>query len=101
MQAFSAKLHTLYQRLTSISSALQLLDNTAERDIRSEMRQQVSDSYFPDPYDGKLVLFRATERDPFEECDRDMAGQSWRLAVCRFLMCPATTSVFSEFQMSK
>lgn len=72
MQAFSAKLHTVYQRLTTANGALPLLGDTAEGDIRNKMRQQASDSYFPDPYNGKLVLFRATERDAFEECDRDM-----------------------------
>ncbi len=40
---------------------------SATLDVRVAMRAQASQAYFPEPYPGKLVLFRAMERDPFQE----------------------------------
>jgi thioesterase domain-containing protein/acyl carrier protein len=37
-------------------------------DVRHAVRNQVIQSYKPKPYAGKVVLFRAMERDPFEGC---------------------------------
>ncbi len=38
-------------------------------DVRDAMRQQADRDYIPQTYDGKAVLFRAMERDPFEVND--------------------------------
>ncbi len=77
MQALVTKLHRLYQRLVpDAKQTLQPFDEIAHDDIRSEMRQQASDSYFPSPYTGELMLFRAMERDLFEAGDRDMGWTS-------------------------
>jgi len=46
-----------------------------QQDIREEVRQQASQSYVPQPYSGKVLLFRAMERDAFE-VDRDLGWGS-------------------------
>lgn len=74
IQTLTTQLHALYQRLAP-GSTMPERDNTAG-DIRREARQQASDSYFPCPYTGELLLFRAMERDAFEACDRDMGWTS-------------------------
>ena len=62
----SASLNKVYQRLLpAAASASQLL--TAEiDDLRTEVCAQLSRLYFPKPYSGKVVLFRAMDRNAFE-----------------------------------
>lgn len=44
-----------------------------QNDVRQEARLQITESYVAQPYPGRVVLFRAMERDPFEaELSRDM-----------------------------
>ena len=43
-------------------------------DVREAVRNQVIQAYKPKPYDGKVVLFRAMERDPFEGCKDHALG---------------------------
>lgn len=72
VQLLITKLQARHQRASAAKSGLQTLDDSAQADIRGEMRQRASDSYFPSPYAGEVALFRAMEQDPFETYDRDM-----------------------------
>ncbi len=77
MQLLMIQLQARHQRASAAKSGLQTLDDSAQADIRGEMRQRASDSYFPSPYAGEVALFRAMEQDPFETYDRDMGWTSF------------------------
>lgn len=57
---------------TTSQTILEVTQDEGDDDIRAEFRWQMHRSYVPKPYDGRMVLFRATERDQFEICDHDL-----------------------------
>lgn len=73
-QKFSTKIDKVSQQSpTSAEAVPQAVSEKAQHDIRDEVRQWASKSYVPQPYSGRMVLFRAMERDAFEaDYDRDL-----------------------------
>lgn len=47
------------------------LQEVAQLDVRQQVRDQALRNYIPSPYPGKVILFRAMERDQFEADDTD------------------------------
>lgn len=70
----SASLYKVYQQLHPFSGSISLAaGEVTQLDVRNSLRQQASRLYFPKPYSGRMVLFRAMERDVFEVgYDRDL-----------------------------
>jgi thioesterase domain-containing protein/acyl carrier protein len=65
-QKFLTNLYKVFQKFQPSA-------NNVPQDIRAAVRQQMNQSYVPKPYPGKMVLFRAMERDEFEvDYDRDL-----------------------------
>ncbi len=63
----SSPFRKVNQRLHSIGAQTsQEFASTDLEDIRQEVRDRALRSYFPQPYSGRVVLFRATERNLFE-----------------------------------
>ncbi len=56
----------------STEEVLTTATDEAHDDIRSQVRHQMLTTYNPQPYFGKLLLFRATERDTFEAAGYDL-----------------------------
>lgn len=85
----SASLHKVYQRLCpSVESTPQSLTEETE-DIRKEVSEQLSRLYVPKPYFGKVVLFRAMERDAFEvDGNRDMGWKQLTAAGLQIFDVP-------------
>jgi aspartate racemase len=73
-QKFITPINKISQLLhLSTEDVLQTMTEKAQEDIREQVRQLASQVYFPKPYPGKMVLFRAMERDEFEvDGDRDL-----------------------------
>ncbi|MBW4579359.1 MAG: amino acid adenylation domain-containing protein [Tildeniella nuda ZEHNDER 1965/U140] len=71
-----ARLYKLREQLPFAGKVPEMLSESMQRSISGEMRQQAIQSYVPKPYAGRMVLFRATERDVFEKDDRDMGWTS-------------------------
>ncbi|HEY9656939.1 MAG TPA: hypothetical protein V6C65_00640, partial [Allocoleopsis sp.] len=62
------------------SSQSALTEGGMSEDMRGQARQQLSDAYVAQPYPGKVALFRAMERDPFEaDLDGDLG---WGKVAC-------------------
>jgi amino acid adenylation domain-containing protein len=51
---------------SSAASVSQALSETVQKDIRAEVQSRASQAYTPKPYAGRLVLFRAMQREAFE-----------------------------------
>jgi aspartate racemase len=47
------------------------LQEAQERDIRQQVRDRAVRNHVPQPYPGKMIVFRAMERDQFEAHDTD------------------------------
>lgn len=58
----------VYQKAGS-GSVAQALSETIQKDIRAEVQNRASQAYLPQPYTGRVVLFRAMERFALEESD--------------------------------
>lgn len=59
-----------YQQLHSL---VETVAEATQQDIRNQVQQRASQSYVPAPYNGKIVLFRAMERDAFDvDLGRDL-----------------------------
>ena len=66
LQKLNSKLNQkLNQKLNKTPSAPTL----SNEDLRPQFRRQIGRTYIPQPYDGKVILFRAIDRDPFESVD--------------------------------
>ncbi|WP_416674494.1 condensation domain-containing protein [Egbenema bharatensis] len=63
-QSVSVRFFQVYQKLNS--SVHSNLQQTTLNDIRQDVRARALQAYSPQPYSGKVLLFRAMERDPFE-----------------------------------
>lgn len=72
-------LRNLSQKLhPSAESIPHNITEAAQQDIREQARLQASQSYTPQTYSGKVLLFRATERDAFDaDRDRDLGWGAW------------------------
>ena len=70
----AASLHKVYQQLHPFSGSISLaVTEVTQQDVRASVLQRASRLYVPKPYTGKMVLFRAMERDLFEVgYDRDL-----------------------------
>lgn len=70
----AASLHKVYQQLHPFSGSISLaVTEVTQQDVRASVLQRASRLYVPKPYSGKMVLFRAMERDVFEVgYDRDL-----------------------------
>jgi len=63
-----ASLPQSYRKLNADSNSVsQALMETIQADIRAKIQQRASELYTPQPYSGRVVLFRAMERGAFEE----------------------------------
>jgi thioesterase domain-containing protein len=66
-QQLVAQLYRTHQQVQIRLGRLpQVVSESVQNDIRAEVREQASQSYIPQPYSGKLLLFRAAERNEFE-----------------------------------
>lgn len=66
-QKLFSHFYKVYQQLSlGEEQELQSFAEAAHADIRAEVREQAIQSYVPQPYAGRVVLFRAQERDTFE-----------------------------------
>lgn len=66
-QSLSAQLYQMYQQVqTWLGGLPQVVSESTQNDIRAEVRERASQTYIPQPYSGKILLFRAKERDAFE-----------------------------------
>ncbi|WP_421655811.1 amino acid adenylation domain-containing protein [Leptothermofonsia sp. ETS-13] len=73
----SSPFRKVNQHLHSIGAQIsQEFASTDSEDIRQEVRDRVLQSYFPQPYTGRVVLFRATEQNLFEgNLDKDLGWE--------------------------
>ncbi len=55
-----------------LRNMVQTVIGTTGVDIRRQVHQQMLRSYLPQPYPGQVLLFRATERDAFENSESDL-----------------------------
>jgi amino acid adenylation domain-containing protein len=66
-------LHQVYRKLNPNAAALpETIEEAIQEDIRQSVRAQASEAYFPQPYSGKVLLFRAMEKEVFDDYDRDL-----------------------------
>jgi amino acid adenylation domain-containing protein len=61
-------LSRFYQIFQKADSAIESIPD----DVRELVREQAIESYIPDPYDGRVLLLRAGDRDDFEMGDRSL-----------------------------
>lgn len=74
-QKLSTPLNRLFQRLPIEETSLSFEPGDAmPQDIRQQVRERATQAYVPQPYSGRTILFRATERDVFDRSDR---GLGW------------------------
>lgn len=60
----------VYQQANSSAGGVaQALSETLQKDIRAVVQERASQAYAPQPYSGRVVLFRATERYALEPSD--------------------------------
>ena len=63
-----SKLPQSYRNLNGETNGVsQALVETIQADIRAKVQQRASELYNPQPYSGRVVLFRAMDRGAFEE----------------------------------
>jgi thioesterase domain-containing protein/acyl carrier protein len=75
----STRLSRVSQRLplTAKSAPSESAGNTPPEDIRQAVRDRAIQTYAPQPYSGRAVLFRALERDAFDYSDRCMGWSTF------------------------
>lgn len=70
-QKLFTPLNQLFQRSAIVDQPLYLNQvNPLPQDIRQQVRDHAIQSYVPQPYSGRVVLFRAMDRDAFDYSDR-------------------------------
>lgn len=65
--------HRIYQKINPNGAPFsENLEEALQEDIRQSARSQASQAYFPQPYSGKVLLFRAMDKEAFDSYDRDL-----------------------------
>lgn len=72
----------------SVAHLVQPITNTMQEDVRVAARQRASQCYAPQPYSGSVLLFRAMERNLFEQEDYSLGWASLALGDFQIIDIP-------------